>query len=151
MYTASIVTAAFFTALIVVDIIQNTTDQIFQHSILGFISVLIITVLSQKGYGFVSWGLLALPAIALVISFAMVFLKGNGSNSISTAALSAATPSTPSLTSMFGAISGTTPPSTTGCAAATATAAAACASAPAPVQPPIPLSNNVNITPSVKC
>ena len=87
MTYAAITTGAIFLAIILNDVVQSSTGKIPQHAILGFISVLIMVVLSQKGYELVAWGLLLIPLISFIVSLINVYLNGSpaAAPSVSTA------------------------------------------------------------------
>lgn len=77
MVYAAITTGAIFLAIILNDLVQSNSGVIPQHALLGFISVLIIVVLDQKGYGLVAWGLLLIPLFAFIVSLVGVYLNGS--------------------------------------------------------------------------
>jgi cytoskeletal protein RodZ len=73
MYYPALTTAALFTALILSDTIQRNTSQVGQHALMGFISVLLMLLLSQSGAEIVAWGILFLPMFIIFLSFIMVW------------------------------------------------------------------------------
>jgi hypothetical protein len=77
MAYAAITTAALFLAIILNDLVQNESGKIAQHALVGFICVLIIIVLSQKGYDLVAWGLLLIPLTSFLVSLVGVYLNAS--------------------------------------------------------------------------
>ena len=86
MYYPALTTAALFTAIIIADSIQQKVNDIGRHALLGFICVLIMLILSEKGAEFVAWGLLFLPMLIILISY-IVALRSQVAKSNSTLSL----------------------------------------------------------------
>jgi len=160
----AITTAAFFTAIVLYDVIQRRTEDIGKHVLLGFISTLIMVVLSQKGADFVAWGLLTLPMFIIALSFIVIYLKGP---STSPASIPAAT-----ATAMAKAATAVAAPMAQLGLPASAGVAASCAapipvticpsegatspttsseSQPAPAPPKACIPKDIGLSPSVKC
>jgi hypothetical protein len=140
MVYAAITTGAIFLAVVLNDLVQNNSGKIPQHAILGFISVLIMVVLSQKGYDLVAWGLLLIPLIAFIVSLVGVYLNGSpAATSSVSAAISAVLNTTSKDSSVIGlpASSSAAAAANTDCVKPAAPPKACDTSAPkqAPVEP----------------
>ena len=75
MYYPAITTAAFFTAIIIRDVITRNSSDIGNHSFLGLICVLGMIVLSMNGADFVAWGLLVLPMFIILLSYVLTYFN----------------------------------------------------------------------------
>lgn len=75
MYYPAITTAAFFTAIIIRDVITRNSSDIGSHSFLGLICVLGMIVLSMNGADFVAWGLLVLPMFIILLSYVLTYFN----------------------------------------------------------------------------
>ena len=67
VYYPAVATSAFFTALIILDLIRKQLTLFITHIIFGIIAVLLMVYLSQKDMDTLAWGILALPVLLLVI------------------------------------------------------------------------------------
>ena len=89
VYYPAVATGAFFTALIILDLIRKQSTLFITHIIFGIIAVLLMVYLSQKDMDTVAWGILALPVLLLVIGLLIGYfnptpgLTSSTSNSIS--------------------------------------------------------------------
>ena len=64
-----LITVAIFIALILDDIIQRTPENIPTNTLQGFVSMILMLILSFKDMELVSWGLLVLPIIVLILCY----------------------------------------------------------------------------------
>jgi hypothetical protein len=67
VYYPAVATAAFFTALLILDLIRKQSTLFITHIIFGIIAVLLMVYLSQKDMDTLAWGILALPVLLLII------------------------------------------------------------------------------------
>jgi hypothetical protein len=64
-----IITAAMFVSFIFLDLARNEYKSLPFHIIFGSISTLLISVICDKNYGMVAWGLLSIPIIVILIGW----------------------------------------------------------------------------------
>ena len=64
-----IITAAMFVSFIFLDLARNEYNSLPPHIILGIISTLLISVICEKGYSMVAWGLLTIPFIIILVGW----------------------------------------------------------------------------------
>jgi hypothetical protein len=72
----AITTAGLFTAIVILDMINSEFKLIFGHSLLGFISILLILYLCEKSSDFVAWILLATPFVLIFLGWSIGALRG---------------------------------------------------------------------------
>jgi hypothetical protein len=65
-----ITTAAMFVSFIFLDLARNEYSSLPPHIIFGVISTLLISIICDKGYTLVAWGLLAIPFIIIMVGYA---------------------------------------------------------------------------------
>jgi hypothetical protein len=66
-----IVTAALFSALILLDLLRHDYQLIPGHTFFGILSCFAMSILEQNNYSAVGWGLLLTPLIILMIGLGM--------------------------------------------------------------------------------
>ena len=66
-----ITTAAMFISFIFLDLARNEYNSLPPHIILGVVSTLLISVICDKGYAIVAWGLLTIPFIIIFVGWAV--------------------------------------------------------------------------------
>jgi len=69
-----IVTAALFTALVILDLLRHDYQLLPGHTFFGILSALSMSILEQKNYTKVGWGLLLTPLVILLIGWGMEWL-----------------------------------------------------------------------------
>ena len=69
--TPIVLTAALFVSLLFLDLFRHEYKLIPVHALLGFFSVLLMTVLCDRGYYFVAWAVLIVPFLILFAGFTM--------------------------------------------------------------------------------
>ena len=65
-----ITTAAMFISFIFLDLARNEYELLPPHIIFGIISTLLISIICDKGYTLVAWGLLTIPFIIIMVGYA---------------------------------------------------------------------------------
>jgi hypothetical protein len=70
-----IVTAALFSALILVDLLRHDYELLPAHSFFGILSCFAMAILEQNNYSAVGWGILLTPLIILLIGWAMKLIR----------------------------------------------------------------------------
>lgn len=80
--TPAIATAAIFVALLFLDLFRREFHLLPAHSLFGFVSVLLMSVLCQNNANFVAWGLLAFPFVILVLGWGMMALKATDTSTV---------------------------------------------------------------------
>jgi hypothetical protein len=78
----ALTTAAFFTAVIIFDLINKKTQYAKGHFLLSVPSVLLMQYLCDNGSPYIGWGLLFVPFLIILISFLIVTASTNPSGSI---------------------------------------------------------------------
>ncbi len=73
--TPTIVTAAIFLAILVLDMARMDIDQMGGHLVLGLIATLLVSVLCQNASTSVAWIFVALPFVLLVLSWIGLNMK----------------------------------------------------------------------------
>jgi hypothetical protein len=73
MFTV-IVTAALFSALILLDLLRHEYQLLPAHTFFGIICVLAMSILEQKNHAIVGWGLLLTPLVILLIGWGMIVI-----------------------------------------------------------------------------
>jgi len=66
-----IVTAALFSALILLDLLRHDYQLLPGHTFFGILSCFAMSILEQNNYSAVGWGLLLTPLIILMIGLGM--------------------------------------------------------------------------------
>jgi hypothetical protein len=66
-----IITAALFSALILVDLLRHDYELIPGHTFFGILSCFAMSILEQNNYSAVGWGLLLTPLVILLIGLGM--------------------------------------------------------------------------------
>ena len=69
LHTPTIVTAAIFVALIFLDLFRRDYDLLPGHGFFGLLCVMLMAVICQHSSDLIGWGLLAVPAVVLVIGW----------------------------------------------------------------------------------
>ena len=69
-----IVTAALFTALVLLDLLRHEYQLLPAHTIFGIVSVVAMRILEQKNYENVGWGILLMPLVILLIGWGMEWI-----------------------------------------------------------------------------
>lgn len=69
--TPTIVTAALFVALIILDLLRHDYQLVAAHGFSGLFCVMAMAVLEKYNYTGVGWGLLMLPAVILVVGWGL--------------------------------------------------------------------------------
>jgi hypothetical protein len=67
--TPTITTAALFVALIFLDLFRYDFHLLPGHGFFGLVSVFLMTILCQHGYGMAAWGLLMFPLVILILGW----------------------------------------------------------------------------------
>lgn len=67
--TPIIATAAVFVALIFLDLLRREFELLPGHGLFGIICVFLMTMLCQRGFNMVAWGLLLIPFVFLIIGW----------------------------------------------------------------------------------
>jgi len=67
--TPTILTAAIFVALIFLDLFRRDFNLLPGHGFFGVLCVMLIAVVCQYGSNLLAWGLLAVPAVILIIGW----------------------------------------------------------------------------------
>lgn len=70
-----IATAALFTAIVIMDLYQKDYKLIFGHSLLGFVSLLLMFYLCEKTAEKVAWGILITPFILIFLGWSIGALR----------------------------------------------------------------------------
>ena len=66
-----ITTAAMFVSFIFLDLARNEYNLLPPHIIFGVISTLLVSLICDKGYTMVAWGLLTIPFIIILVGNAV--------------------------------------------------------------------------------
>lgn len=66
-----IVTAALFSALIILDLLRHDYELLPGHSFFGILCCFAMSILEQNNYSAVGWGLLLTPLVILLIGWGM--------------------------------------------------------------------------------
>jgi hypothetical protein len=69
------VTIAFFTALLIFDVLEREVERINSHIFLALISTFLMVYLSFKDMELVSWGLLLIPVVVFVTCYFLGYAK----------------------------------------------------------------------------
>lgn len=72
----ALASAGLFTAIVILDMINREFKLIFGHSLLGFISILLILYLCEKNAEIVAWSLLATPFVLIFMGWSIGALRG---------------------------------------------------------------------------
>ena len=75
-------TAAIFTAVIIVDLMNKNTQYAKGHFLLSVPSILLMQYLCDNGSPYIGWGLLFVPFFIILISFLLVSANRKASGSI---------------------------------------------------------------------
>lgn len=95
MVSVVLTTAALFTAIIINDAIMNDSSSIPNHAFLGLIAVLATSYLSMKGAEMAAWGIIALPAFVILLSFVLAYMSSSNSSSSPSSSTSSNAPIAP--------------------------------------------------------
>jgi len=69
--TPTILTAALFIALMILDLFRHDYNLLPGHGLFGFFSVLVMAALCQYGYKFFAWTFFLLPFVLLIVGWAI--------------------------------------------------------------------------------
>ena len=80
--TPIIATAAVFVALIFLDLLRREFELLPGHGLFGIICVFLMTMLCQRGFNMVAWGLLLIPFVFLIIGWGIQATQPMSNNSV---------------------------------------------------------------------
>ncbi len=73
----SLVTAGLFAAILLLDLINREYKLIMGHSLLAFVSVLLVLYLCEKTADYVAWALLATPFVLIFLGWSIGALQAS--------------------------------------------------------------------------
>lgn len=76
--TPAFLTAACFVAVILRDMMNYNYRAMVGNALLGLVATLLMSVLCQRGFASVAWGLFALPFVMLIVGMIGMAVSGSG-------------------------------------------------------------------------